>query len=240
MDDPNAHCVPPLDDLKNWVKQRDEEAKQSLKGIEETKQHLISSKTVTSAALEKRRQREEKSTREGPSLSTPDEGKLNDTTSIAQVAAYTVTISARSAETTWYQTQKASYETLDAAKKAGIWLYPSTLREKAKCEVFKDLWGKGNYMGGGIKFGGDFLVYPGKNKETLMICSYSSMTGDPLRYHSHFVASVIESPISMLQPMQIVAYGRLGTGTKKAHLLCGWDEDTQNVSYFSLEWAGFG
>jgi tRNA-splicing endonuclease subunit Sen34 len=64
--------------------------------------------------------------------------------------------------------------------------------------------------------------------------------GDPLRYHSHFVASVIEAPGAALRPMEIVAHGRLGTGTKKAHILCEWNDETKVVSYFSVEWAGFG
>ena len=52
--------------------------------------------------------------------------------------------------------------TLEAARQAGVWTYPTTSFEHAKCRVFQDLWEKGNYMGGGIKFGGDFLVYPGE------------------------------------------------------------------------------
>lgn len=54
------------------------------------------------------------------------------------------------------------------------------------------------------------------------------------------MASVIESPVSKLRPMEIVAHGRLGTATKKAHLLCGWDDDLGIASYYSIEWAGFG
>lgn len=64
--------------------------------------------------------------------------------------------------------------------------------------------------------------------------------GDPLRYHSHFAASILESPTAPLRPMEIVAHGRLGTGTKKAHLLCGWDDEKKEASYLSIEWAGFG
>ena len=64
--------------------------------------------------------------------------------------------------------------------------------------------------------------------------------GDPLRFHSHFSASVIDSPTCTLRPMEIVAHGRLGTGTKKAHLLCGWDDAKQEVWYLSVEWSGFG
>ncbi|KAG8900588.1 tRNA-splicing endonuclease subunit [Tulasnella sp. 403] len=72
----------------------------------------------------------------------------------------------------------------------------------------------------------------------------STMSGkdgsDQLRYHSHFVASVLLTSVTKLTPMQIVAYGRLGTGTKKAHLLCGWDEESNTVDYYSIEWANFG
>jgi hypothetical protein len=65
-------------------------------------------------------------------------------------------------------------------------------------------------------------------------------TGDPLRYHSHFVATVQTSPTAPLRPMEVVAHGRLGTATKKAHLLCGWDPESREVTYISIEWAGFG
>jgi tRNA-splicing endonuclease subunit Sen34 len=64
--------------------------------------------------------------------------------------------------------------------------------------------------------------------------------GDPLRYHSHFVATVQSSPSAPLCPMEVVAHGRLGTATKKAHLLCGWDPVSREVTYISIEWAGFG
>lgn len=77
-------------------------------------------------------------------------------------ATWGVTVPADSeVELSWYSADGATYETIEAAKAAGIWSYPSTPFEHAKCEVFRDLWEKGNYMGGGIRFGGDFLVYPG-------------------------------------------------------------------------------
>ena len=67
-----------------------------------------------------------------------------------------------------------------------------------------------------------------------------ALIGDPLRYHSHFVASVLEDGSAALRPMEIVAHGRLGTATKKAHLLCCWDDKAQTADVFSIEWAGFG
>jgi tRNA-splicing endonuclease subunit Sen34 len=174
-----------------------------------------------------------------------------DITKSSYTPAYSVTVPASSSDLPWYSpsahvdlsgapsssTQSSSYDTLSAAAKAGIWSYPSTPIERTRCAVFRDLWEKGYYMGGGIKFGGDWLVYP----------------GDPLRYHSHFVATA-HMPDTLLKPMEIVAHGRLGTATKKAHLLCTHvnEEDTVGegqytvdkkdsmVKYLSIEWAGFG
>ena len=97
----------------------------------------------------------------------------------------------------------------------------------------RDLWEKG-YCMGGSKLGGYWLVYPGAcvllpHSISLSIlftapphtCVYTCMhpdTGDPLRYHSHFVATVKTSPSTPLLPMEVVAHGRLGTATKKARL----------------------
>lgn len=136
--------------------------------------------------------------------------------------SYTVLIPTTPDEHPWFR--PPAYETIQAAKEAGVWTYPSTPIERAKCAVYRDLIDKGYFIGGGLKFGGDWLVYP----------------GDQLRYHSHFVATVLLTSTTKLTPMQIVAYGRLGTVTKKAHLLCGWDEDSGKVDYYSIEWAYFG
>ncbi|KAH9967972.1 hypothetical protein BC827DRAFT_1169438 [Russula dissimulans] len=154
-------------------------------------------------------------------------------------AVYTISVPTTSDAFSWYEyghghgdedgevhpdVARHTYDTLGAARDAGVWSYPASAEERARCEVFRDLWEKGYYMGGGGKFGGDWLIYP----------------GDPLRYHSHFVATVQTSPSAPLRPMEVVAHGRLGTATKKAHVLCGWDPDSREVTYMSIEWAGFG
>lgn len=41
-------------------------------------------------------------------------------------------------------------------------------------------------------------------------------------------------------PLDLVAYGRLATAVKKAHLLASWDDKAQEADFFSLEWAAFG
>ena len=93
-------------------------------------------------------------------------------------AIYTVSVPTTSDTLAWYDSNNSdngngndggdnperhtyTYETLDAARAAHVWSYPSNAQERARCEVFRDLWEKGYYMGGGSKFGGDWLVYPG-------------------------------------------------------------------------------
>ncbi|KAK4053769.1 tRNA-splicing endonuclease subunit [Microbotryomycetes sp. JL201] len=137
---------------------------------------------------------------------------------------HTIVIQPSSIDLPWYDPESAKYTTLEAARQAGIWHYPETPLQQTRCDVFQDLWRKGYFMGGGLRFGGDFLVYP----------------GDPLRYHSHFTLTVLTAPRSTVMPLDLVAYGRLATAVKKAHLLASWDDEAQQAQYFSLEWAAFG
>ncbi|GAA5885454.1 hypothetical protein JCM6882_009626 [Rhodosporidiobolus microsporus] len=139
---------------------------------------------------------------------------------------YTILIEPRSSPFAWYDPSSAAitYPTLDDAKAAGVWSYPLTPVQEARCKVFEDLWRRGFYMGGGLRFGGDFLVYP----------------GDPLRYHSHFTLTVLSTRQTTIMPLDLVAYGRLATAVKKAHLLASWDEKAGRAEYASLEWAAFG
>lgn len=113
--------------------------------------------------------------------------------------------------------------------------FPTTPRQRALLGVFAALQSLSYRVGLGPRFGGEWLIYP----------------GDYLRYHAHFTSQVIvrDEPI---KPTEIVAWGRLGTGTKKAGLICCWDDgkrqdgqDNQegkeeDVEFYSLEWANFG
>jgi len=81
--------------------------------------------------------------------------------------AYTITIQASSTDLPWYDTDApgARFETLEEAAGAGVWNYPEPgprqVLQEARCRVFEELWRKGHYLGVGLRFGGDFLVYPG-------------------------------------------------------------------------------
>jgi tRNA-splicing endonuclease subunit Sen34 len=92
--------------------------------------------------------------------------------------------------------------------------------------LFKLLHSQGYFLSPGLRFGCQYLAYP----------------GDPLRFHSHFLATGIgwDDEIDLLD---IVGGGRLGTGVKKGYMIGGeGDTDDQkpsgeNVRAFSFEWA---
>ncbi|KAH9951058.1 tRNA-intron endonuclease catalytic domain-like protein [Amylocystis lapponica] len=241
VDDARAHPSPSPDTLARWTTARRESAQlQIAAALEAAAKERAGRHSMTEDALRKRREREERraaaararalaeTAERDPMVPAPpltaSAADRPATPGVGAAPAYTVTVPASSASLPWYAPDHRTCTSLADARAAGVWTYPADLHERARCAVFRDLWEQGFFMGGGIRFGGDFLVYP----------------GDPLRYHSHFTATVHDAPISTIRPMEIVAHGRLGTATKKAHLLCGWDDVKQEVSYFSIEWAGFG
>lgn len=89
---------------------------------------------------------------------------------------------------------------------------------------------KGYYITPGLRFGGDYSVYP----------------GDPFRFHAHYLANSYgwNEEIPMLD---LVTSGRLGTAVKKSFLFgsqkLALEENTaakpgEDVRVFCIEWAG--
>jgi tRNA-splicing endonuclease subunit Sen34 len=90
---------------------------------------------------------------------------------------------------------------------------------------------RGYFITPGLRFGGDYSVYP----------------GDPFRYHAHYLANCYgwDQKIPMLD---LTTSGRLGTAVKKGFLM-GAEKPTEeqdaepdttgkNVRVFCIEWAG--
>lgn len=83
---------------------------------------------------------------------------------------FTITIPGASdpALHTWYKPMHdhtPKYTTMADAHRVGLFTaldLTGNAMHRARVEVFKDLWLKGYFMGGGLKFGADFLVYPGE------------------------------------------------------------------------------
>ncbi|KAL4985971.1 hypothetical protein BDW68DRAFT_134546 [Aspergillus falconensis] len=94
--------------------------------------------------------------------------------------------------------------------------------------LFAHLHSKGYFLSPGLRFGCQYMAYP----------------GDPLRFHSHFLVVSTEWD-EELDLMTIITGGRLGTGVKKGFLIGGADKSRDdsgvagaNVRSFSIEWAG--
>ncbi|KAJ5587247.1 tRNA-splicing endonuclease subunit tsp-4 [Penicillium hispanicum] len=97
--------------------------------------------------------------------------------------------------------------------------------------LFAHLHSRGYFLFPGLRFGCQYVAYP----------------GDPLRFHAHFLVVSTEWD-QKIDLMDIVNGGRLGTGVKKGFLLGGPQkprdesgseiERTESVRTFSIEWAG--
>ncbi|KAE9400778.1 tRNA-intron endonuclease catalytic domain-like protein [Gymnopus androsaceus JB14] len=247
IDDAKAYPEPSPLQFQQWNAEQREYVKlqQTVLEAETAKPPEVAQRAMSEEAIRKRKERELKRQQKAAELRKREQAEDGTDAGVSQSvfapteeagpsslrpstpslsAVYNISVPAPSSSLNWYSPDSCAYSTVEAAKEAGIWDFPSNLSDRARYGVFKDLWDQGYFMGGGIRFGGEYLVYP----------------GDPLRYHSHFCATVIESPTQVIHPMEIVAHGRLGTATKKTHLFCGWDDEKKIVSYLSIEWAGFG
>lgn len=91
--------------------------------------------------------------------------------------------------------------------------------------LYKHLNSKSYFQTPGLRFGCQFCVYP----------------GDPLRFHSHFLAVGYRWD-EEVDLMDVVGGGRLGTGVKKGWLIGGKEPgregDGAKVRTWSVEWAG--
>ena len=96
--------------------------------------------------------------------------------------------------------------------------------------LFKMLHSKGYFLSPGLRFGCQYMAYP----------------GDPLRFHSHFLAIGVDWD-EEIDLLDIVGGGRLGTAVKKGFLLGGpVPSDTSHegetsrgeARAFCIEWGG--
>lgn len=176
IDDPHAHPDPSASTLQKYNDERSEAAAIQI-SLAEAKEAKEAGRAMSEEAIRKRKEREQKKALQkvkatssespeslfdpDPSTSVPAQTANNPTTATS-TAAYTVVVPSSSSSLPWYAPQSSTYTTLARARTAGVWTYPSTLHERARCGVFRGLWEQGYFMGGGIKFGGDYLVYPGE------------------------------------------------------------------------------
>ncbi|KAI5362997.1 putative tRNA-splicing endonuclease, tRNA intron endonuclease, catalytic domain-containing protein [Septoria linicola] len=93
--------------------------------------------------------------------------------------------------------------------------------------LYKHLHEHGYFMAPGLRFGCQYMAYP----------------GDPLRFHSHFLCRGMDwdQEFSLID---LVGGGRLGTGVKKGFLVGGEEQKPDgnakdaSLRAFGVEWAG--
>ncbi|QHS71443.1 tRNA splicing endonuclease subunit SEN34 [Saccharomyces paradoxus] len=91
--------------------------------------------------------------------------------------------------------------------------------------LYKALRDQGYVLSPGGRFGGKFIAYP----------------GDPLRFHSHLtIQDAIDYHDEPIDLISMISGARLGTTVKKLWVIGGVVEETKEVHFFSIEWAGFG
>ncbi|KAJ2151377.1 tRNA-splicing endonuclease subunit [Coemansia sp. RSA 637] len=100
--------------------------------------------------------------------------------------------------------------------------WPQSERDQLRFKLFKDLHGRGFFVTQGIKFGGEYLLYP----------------GDPLRYHSSHIVSLVDHG-QTVAARELITLGRVCTAVNKTRLLSSWNPHTDHITHITLNWSGF-
>ncbi len=188
VDDANAHDIPQPGEKQLWEDERIAMIQHQLVQKAKAKEDegmSPNNKSMSEAAIRKRQEREQRKAAAAAvaAAQKAKEGTEDEDLSIftAEAASsgepaienasakadqgpsqpYAITIPTSSNSVSWYRSDAHAFHTLDAARETGIWFYPSNVEERARCGVFRALWEKDYYLGCGIKFGGEYLVYPG-------------------------------------------------------------------------------
>jgi tRNA-splicing endonuclease subunit Sen34 len=176
VDDANAHREPSKAELEEWHSLEHAESLQQLQDRQKASSLTAEKKSMTKEAIARRSEREQQRAAISPNKPSADEEQSttgfldtasnrdpsrSGTPSSKTFSVLSRKIPTSSSELSWYEPSSHVYSTIEDAQKAGVWFYPSTRAERARCGVYRALWEKGYYMGPGVKFGGEFLVYPG-------------------------------------------------------------------------------
>jgi tRNA-splicing endonuclease subunit Sen34 len=68
-------------------------------------------------------------------------------------------------EAVWHEERcgDTAFDSWEAAREAGVWVFPENALECRRFRVYRDLWERGWWLSSGLKFGGDYLAYEGKS-----------------------------------------------------------------------------
>jgi tRNA-splicing endonuclease subunit Sen34 len=171
--DAHSHGKPTKQQLRDWAEVRKAVIQAELQERMATSRAAAVRVDMSDKAQQKRLEREARKAarqqQQPQAVLIPEPEAAAPTPTPTALSTHTVHVPGPSSELPWYTAQ--IFHTLDEARSAGIWEYPRDVKERAECAVFRDLWEKGNYLGPGIKFGGNYLVYPGTFLLALFHCA---------------------------------------------------------------------
>jgi tRNA-splicing endonuclease subunit Sen34 len=172
VDDTRAHDIEGFSEveLDQWHEQRvasiSERRRAAVEEARETKEKLKKQFSMSDSAMQKKRLREEKKRMQGAESKEDDLFAKVEPAVEAEAAnpSHLITIPSSSSTLQWHNVRLGdnAFDTLSSAAKAGLWRYPATANQRARCAAFEAFRAKEYYMGKGLRFGGDFVVYPGE------------------------------------------------------------------------------
>ena len=219
-------------DLKNKLQRERLEIARTVQSVKRNKAERSLGKVLQSKKVGVRN--------EGSPTPSEDEDGENASSNLldgSQTSSKSPDASPRSESHMWSTTPSSSSNSLSTRKPLPTSVLPKA--DPSSYALFSHLHKQGYFMTPGLRFGCRFSVYP----------------GDPLRFHSHFLATSAgwDEEIDLLH---LVGGGRLGTGVKKAWMIGGIQpqsstesiesngstaEDrrpTNEVRTFCIEWGG--
>jgi tRNA-splicing endonuclease subunit Sen34 len=167
VNDLNAYQIPELDALQSWVSEQETLNNQAVIANDKVAKGVAASeRALSEEAVKKRQEREQRRAKVNIDRTTPEDLPSSPATTqqTPSRSAHNFVIPASSTSLQWHQPrgENCLYTSIKSAIAAGIWSFPTNPLEHARCGVFRDLHEKGYFIGGGIKFGGQYLVYPGR------------------------------------------------------------------------------
>jgi tRNA-splicing endonuclease subunit Sen34 len=97
-------------------------------------------------------------------LQQQGQNSLNPGNKISKINGFApiINIKTSSKSFAWYSNDDNCFSHINISKQNNLWTWPNNPKDIQKYKVYCDLWNRGYYITSGIKFGGDYLLYPGK------------------------------------------------------------------------------
>jgi tRNA-splicing endonuclease subunit Sen34 len=159
VDETKSYCKPTLEQIEDFendkLKNEDQQLQNYIKNIEEKRNKI---KNI----IDDNNNNNGNKSNKGDDDDDIDEKEEEEKNSKIKGFYPKINIKTSSKSLKWYNDDDNKSKTLESAKQSKVWTWPETPQEEYKYKIYCDLWNKGYFISSGLKFGGDYLLYPGK------------------------------------------------------------------------------